>query len=331
VATRREPAPGVFRLVLPLPFEELRWVNAYLLVGDQPTLVDCGIHDPSPHGDHGWSALASALSACSVAVGDLARTFVTHPHADHYGMAARVVDASGGELCMHELASADLHAYRDPGGRVGRLRVTLIGHGFSPADLDDISSFEDWRPYLSGIVEPTRPLRDLDGLEVGERAWTVIHTPGHARSHACLWSERDGILVSGDHVLPSVTPHIDVEGDDDPLHDYLASLERIEKLGPELVLPGHGRPFEGGAERARATLRHHDRRLGAILQVVRRTPHTAADISEEIFGRELFSLERRLAVGEALAHLVYLERRGEVERVPVGDGTVAFKKVSRAG
>ena len=329
--TRREPARGVFRLVLPLPFEGLRWVNAYLLVGEETTLIDCGIHDPARAGGGGWSSLEGALRACDVAPTDVVRLIVTHPHADHYGMAARVVERTGCELWMHESVGAELVSYADPQVRVARLRSSLEQHGFPEEDLAEITSFEDWRAYLSGIVEPSHFVRDDDTFAVGRRRWTIVHTPGHSRSHICLWSERDGLLISGDHLLPSVTPHIDIgNAEEDPLGDYISSLERMEKLAPQLVLPGHGRPFEDGAERARATLRHHDRRLGAILQVVRHRPRRVADVSDEIFGSELFSLERRLAVGEALAHLAYLEHRGEVERVAEDDGTIAFRKARRA-
>jgi deoxycytidine triphosphate deaminase len=76
-------------------------------------------------------------------------------------------------------------------------------------------------------------------------------------------------------------------------------------------------------------LRHHDRRLGAIVQVVRHEPETLGTITDEIFGTGLHDLHRRLALGETLAHLVYLERRSEVARVVGDDGTVRFTKPRR--
>jgi glyoxylase-like metal-dependent hydrolase (beta-lactamase superfamily II) len=159
----------------------------------------------------------------------------------------------------------------------------------------------------------------------------VIHTPGHSRSHICLWSATDRILISGDHLLPTITPHIDFKRglEEDPLGEFLDSLAVIERLDPALVLPGHGRPFDGGAERARVVARHHDRRLGAIVQVIRNEPRTANEITDEIFGTSLLHFERRLALGEALAHLVYLRRRGEIERVRRDDGVYVYRKVSR--
>jgi glyoxylase-like metal-dependent hydrolase (beta-lactamase superfamily II) len=329
---RREPAEGIFRLVLPLPFPGLDEVNAYLLRDeDGCTLVDCGIRLVEEERDQGWVDLVEALAACDAAPGDIGRLIVTHAHIDHYGMAARLVDETGCELWMHELSHDELRMYRDPHGGRERLRELLADHGVGRDELDELTAFEDWRPFVSGVVEATRPLKGGERVRVGAREWEIVHTPGHARSHVCLWSKEANALVSGDHLLPTITPHIDFErqGEEDPLGEFLDSLARVEKLDPSLVLPGHGRPFAEGAERARIIARHHDRRLGAILQVVRREPRTASEITEEIFGTTLLHFQRRLALGEALAHLAYLRKRGEVERIESEDGSFLYKKVDR--
>ncbi|HEY7876161.1 MAG TPA: MBL fold metallo-hydrolase [Actinomycetota bacterium] len=329
---RREPADGIFRLVLPLPFPGLDQVNAYLLRDDDGyTLVDCGIHVPDDARDHGWDDLVDALAACDAAPSDVGRLVVTHSHIDHYGMAARLVREVGCELWMHSLARDELRMYEDPEGGRERLRELLADHGVGIGELDELTSFEDWRPFVSGVVQATRSLEGGERVRIGAREWQIVHTPGHARSHVCVWTADGGALISGDHLLPTITPHIDFErqGEEDPLGDFLDSLARVEKLDPSLVLPGHGRPFEEGADRARVIARHHDRRLGAILQVVRREPRTASEITDEIFGSTLLHFQRRLALGEALAHLAYLRKRGEVDRIEADDGSFLYKKVDR--
>ncbi len=327
---RREPAPGIFRLVLPLPFPGLDRVNAYLLEGDEPMLVDCGIYSPEDADDHGWADVAGALAAADVDPGAVRRLTITHPHIDHYGMAGRFVAETGVELLMHGESRHDLEVYRRPHEVVERLRVLYADHGVRPEHLDELTRYEDWRAYVSEVVEPGVALQGGEELSVGGRTWEVVHTPGHSRAHVCLWSGDDRVLISGDHLLPTITPHIDFKrGEDDPLGDFLESLAKVERLDPALVLPGHGRPFEEGAERARIVQRHHDRRLGSILQVIRREPSTADRITDEIFGEELLYFQRRLALGEALAHLAYLRRRGEVERFDAEDGTYLYRKVGR--
>jgi glyoxylase-like metal-dependent hydrolase (beta-lactamase superfamily II) len=329
--SRREPAEGVFRLVLPLPFPGLNRVNAYLLADDAGAiLVDCGIHDPAPERDHGWADLEEALASCDVTPGDVTRLVVTHPHIDHYGMAGTVLARTGCEFWMHGLADAELEMYRDPEAGAQKLRGMLADHGVSEEELDELAAFEDWRPFVSDVVDASKWLRGGETFSAGDRTWSIVHTPGHSAAHICLWSEQGKLLISGDHLLPSITPHIDFRrGDEDPLGEFLASLEKIEDLAPELVLPGHGRPFEDGAVRARVTIRHHDRRLGSILQVIRKAPRTASEITDEIFGTTLLHFQRRLALGEALAHLAHLRKSGEVERIEGPDGRFLYRKAAR--
>ncbi len=330
-AARREPVRGIFRLVLPLPFPGLDSVNTYLIPQpDGATLVDAGIYQSTEIGDRGWDDVVAAFSACDVRPSDVQRLIVTHSHIDHYGMAGRFVAETGCELWMHEAARKDLELLANPGDEQARVKQMLADHGVAADAIQELVAFEDWRGFLSSPVAATRWFTGDETFTAGEREWSVVYTPGHARSHICLFTARDGILIAGDHVLPRVTPHIDFVrgGNEDPLGEYLASLERVVKLAPGVVLPGHGRPFEDGAERARVIARHHERRLGAILHVVRRDPHTADYIVDEIFGATLMNFQRRLALGEALAHLAYLRVRGEVERLQSPEGTFLYRKAS---
>lgn len=329
---RREPAPGVFRLVLPLPFPGLDTVNAFLLADpDGHTLVDCGMHLPDEP-DGGWPELVAALDEANTAPEEIARLVVTHPHIDHYGLAARLLAETGCELWMHQASTHDLDLYRDPASAINRLRELLADHGVDPEELDELTAFEDWSRFISGVVEPTHALVGGERFNAGTRSWVTVYTPGHADAHICISSPEDRILISGDHLLPTITPHIDFEryGEEDPLGEFLDSLAIVERLDPALVLPGHGAPFREGAERARIVARHHERRLGSVLQVIRREPHTAEEITEGIFGATLLNFQKRLALGEALAHIAYLRKRGEVERIVGDDGTFRYLKKRRS-
>lgn len=328
---RREPAPGVLRLQLPLPFPGLDRVNCYLLEDpDGCTLVDCGLYQLDEDTEHGWTDVEAAFAAVGHSPTDVTRLFVTHAHIDHYGMAGEFVSRTGAKLVMHSTTVDDLDPYRDPASMTARLKELYADHGVTPELVEELTQWEDWRAFVSSPIEPDVYVDEGDTFEVGGRTWRCIYTPGHSRSHVCLWSEPDRVLISGDHLLPAITPHIDFRrgSEDDPLGAFLASLEKVEALAPAMVLPGHGHPFEDGAERARVVMRHHDRRLGAILQVIRREPRTADAITEDIFGTELLNFAHRLALGEALAHLVYLLKRGEVERIE-RDGTYLFQKIRR--
>lgn len=328
---RREPAPGVFRIILPLPFPGLDRVNAYVLKSeDEVVLVDVGLYFPDEEHDHGWDHLVEALATCEVRPEDVTRLILTHTHIDHYGMAGRLKEESGCELWIHHEGDDELDILRDPSKHAAELRETYSDHGVPADQLEELTRFEDWTRFVHSVVDADRWLQGDEEFSVGERSWRCVYTPGHSRSHLCFWSDEESLLISGDHLLPTITPHIDFRrGEDDPLGQFLDSLEKVERLDPKIVLPGHGSPFAEGSERARTNVRHHERRLGAIVQVVRREACSASRITEAIFGSRLLNFERRLALGEALAHLAYLRQRGEIERFRDDDGTLLYKKAAR--
>jgi glyoxylase-like metal-dependent hydrolase (beta-lactamase superfamily II) len=313
---------------MPLPFQGLDRVNAYALSDDDGgiTLVDCGIFNEGSEA----GPLEDALRPSGRALVDVQRLVITHPHPDHYGLAGLLVEKTGCELWMHSEARADLEVYRDPEAAANRISAAFGRHGLATSELSDLHAYENWRPFISGVVEASRWLEDGETLAAGGRDWEVVHTPGHERAHICLWSASDLVLVSGDTLLGSITPHVDHRGElgPDPLRDFLASLSRLEELDPSLVLPGHGRPFDSGAERARTISAHHQRRLGSFLQVIRHRALSAAEVAQEVFGPELLNFERRLALGETIAHLEYLRLRSEAE-LSEEDGVYLYAKAKR--
>jgi glyoxylase-like metal-dependent hydrolase (beta-lactamase superfamily II) len=155
-----------------------------------------------------------------------------------------------------------------------------------------------------------------DRLAFAGGEWDVYWTPGHEEGHVVFHRRADGVLIVGDTVLGRITPHIGWMGEpSDPLAQFLDSLEKVARLEPYLVLPGHGRPFENGAERARTIAAHHDQRLRRCLEILLRSgPANAMDIARDLFDRELMFFEERLALAEALSHLEYLRLRGRVHR-----------------
>src|SRR5437660_1690330 len=71
-------------------------VNAYLVEGEQLTLIDTG-----PRSDETFAVLEQAVSAQGYALSDLKRIVITHTHPDHFGLVRRLVDLSGAEIWTH--------------------------------------------------------------------------------------------------------------------------------------------------------------------------------------------------------------------------------------
>jgi glyoxylase-like metal-dependent hydrolase (beta-lactamase superfamily II) len=146
--------------------------------------------------------------------------------------------------------------------------------------------------------------------------WDIYWTPGHEEGHVVFHRKDDGVMIVGDTVLGKITPHIGWMGEPvDPLAQFLDSLEKVARLEPSLVLPGHGRPFDEGAERARTIAAHHGLRLRRCMEILRRGgPMKPLDIAQRLFDRVLIDFEERLALAETLSHLEYLRLAGQITR-----------------
>lgn len=312
-----EAVGGVTRMPLPVGLHRIETVNVYALAdGDRVTLVDCGVWRADTD-DDGLTALETALRGAGYELRDVARIIVTHAHIDHYGLAGRLMELTGAELWMHALTDLDCEKYRHPDTAVARRRDTYADHGLPEADWKSVAhGLEEWLPYLYSVVEASTRLRGGEWIGIGGRDWEVVHTPGHSVGHICLWSPRLGALLSGDHLLPGVTPPVTFERgfDADPLRSYLDSLARIAEREPRLVLPGHGEPFHDCARRIEVITRNKIRRLHAIRELIEERPRTVVEIAEQIFTHALLSYQRSFALSETLAHIAYLRGSGLVER-----------------
>lgn len=298
-------------------------MNAYLVEGDRGwSLVDSGIHTPEAE-----QALHGGIAEADIAMRDLRRAFITHLHPDHMGLAG-TLERSGVEVLMHrpEIASA-ARVWAADHALIDETYAFFERHGM-PADIDR-GMAESWIA-MGRLVDPVEhlvPTDDGEEIDLGGRAARVRWTPGHTDYHAALVEERDGILFSGDHVLPRITSNVGLypRSRDDPLGDFLGALRNMRDLPVKRVLPAHGDPFNDLAGRIDELLAHHDARLDAVVTALGSRERTAYEVSHDLFRVLRSPHEERFALAETLAHLRHLERRG---RVRVIDGDLARWKVA---
>ncbi|HEY8058719.1 MAG TPA: MBL fold metallo-hydrolase, partial [Acidimicrobiales bacterium] len=161
---------------------------------------------------------------------------------------------------------------------------------------------------------PNRRLADGERIRLGSREFVAVHTPGHTADHLCLFDPDDGVLLTGDHVLPSITPHISGLGSvtEDPLADFVGSLDKVAALeGVGTSLPAHGHPFTNLQERVDAIKGHHVERLDKLAEI----SHAVGEANVEVLMKELFN-ERawgNMAEAETYAHLEHLRLAGKAE------------------
>lgn len=196
------------------PFiEEFFRCNIWHVRGrDRDMLVDSGMGVVSLRE---WVPLVSERALTAVA---------SHTHFDHIG-------------CHHEFEDRAVH----------RAEADILADPTRAATLadpyvtDDIFERLPPLPYKSTTYSvrsapATRLLEDGDIVDLGDRHFEVIHTPGHSPGGIALWEAATGILFSGDIVydgpLIEDTYHANAE-------DYYRSMVRLFDLPVRIVHGGH--------------------------------------------------------------------------------------------
>lgn len=303
----RHLGDGISVITAPLPFSAPPVVNVYLLERtDGLTMIDCGV-DWEP----GYQSLVSGLADLGYRPESIDTLIVSHLHPDHVGMAPRLVKEWGVQLVMHQRATKRYQIYNDLAGFVTWVRKTVRLHGASPTKTEELADFGTTPMYMNPIDPPDRVVSAGDRIELGSgRALEVLYTPGHDPAHICLHDTGTGILFSGDHILPRITPVVMYDQEDeDSLGDFLGSLQAVADLKIGLTYPAHGTIVERGASRAEQIILHHHRRLNGMMEVLRLAPATAWQVMTEVFRPHLDLMGQRLALRETIAHLEYLRLR----------------------
>jgi glyoxylase-like metal-dependent hydrolase (beta-lactamase superfamily II) len=313
-----EILPRIFRIEVPLPQNPLRAVNAYVIRDGAATLlIDTGMNRPECR-----EALLSGLRELGV---DLGGTdfFITHLHADHIGLAAPLVrpgrkvyfnaaDAAiVGQPFYWERCACWARRNGFPADLVERAITTHPGVKYGPAPGDITFTLMGAGDYL-----------DAGGYHL-----ECLITPGHSWGHACLYDAEKKLLFAGDHLLEDITPNISLwANDEDPLGDYLKSLDRTGVLEVSLVLPGHRRFFTDHRRRIAELKEHHRVRTEEVLSILARGPQDAYRVASQMTWDMTYRSfndfpvqQKWFAAGEAMAHIRYLEVRGRVHALAQGD------------
>ena len=173
--------------------------------------------------------------------------------------------------------------------------------------------------------DPTERVRHGQRVQLAGREWVSVHTPGHTVDHLCLYDPEHGVLISGDHVLPSITPHISGVGNGaDALRSYIQTLDLVAALdGVKLGLPAHGHPFEDVPGRVEAIKDHHRERMEQLCDAsLAIGPATVEQLSHEIFPEKHWGV---MAESETFAHLEHMVNEGEAESWRDGKGRMIYR------
>lgn len=186
--------------------------NIFLVTGEDSFLVDAGT----------GSNTEAILAWIDEVVGatNIERIILTHRHYDHVGGAARLSEALGASVHIHEL-DAEPVAKGDKWGT----QASMFGEVMEAVEVEAI--------------------REGDIITTGEKEFLVIHTPGHSIGSISLFCQEIGELISGDTIFAGGVGRWDLPTGN--FRQLVYSLKRLERLEPVDLYPGHGPCGKGNA------------------------------------------------------------------------------------
>lgn len=301
-----------------LPFA-LDHVNVWLLDGgaDGWTIIDSGFNDAPTL--NSWEKLFTG----PLAQKPVEKLFMTHFHPDHFGLAGYLhskteapVYMTPGEWRMVQHLTDD-----DSVERLEQLYRPYYTHAGVDDDMLEklLNRRMGYRNVIHTPPPETQAVHPEQTITLAGRQWEIIGGYGHSPEHASLYCATEGLFIAGDMVLPFITPNISYFPGNPPGHDpvalYIDTLTRIRARVPDdvLVLPSHGIPFRGLHARIDAILAHHHARLEKLESILAPAPLSGYAVMQALFAhRELKSGDIFFALGETVAHLIYLVRRSKV-------------------
>lgn len=309
---------GVHRIPLPMPGDGLRAINVYVIEGPAGvSLIDAGWNVPG-----NLDILRDGLASIDVGLEEITDVHVTHIHRDHYTMGPELRRRVGARVHLGRAERPGLVALRRLRSGVPVDSLVQLGR----AGAGDIAEAARLDALTEPWEEPDWEMPDewtAEGeVSVAGRRMEALRTAGHTKGHLVFSDDRLGVTFTGDHVLPRISPSIGFElgGWDNPLGDYLASLEAMLGRPDSEMLPAHGAVGGSVHGRTRELLAHHDERLAATrARVAARQGATGLEVAEGLpwtrRERSFASLDgfnRMIATCETMAHLDVLVARGSL-------------------
>lgn len=316
-----EIAKNLYRVEIPLPQSPLKSINSYMIKSpDRNLIIDTGMNRTVC-----FEAMQDGLHQLAI---DLDKTdfFITHLHADHFGLVGRLATEN-----------STVYFNRPDGERVyeGSVWSRMIEYagknGFPRKELEAALQSHPGFKYGTERTFELTLVDDGDTLTVGDYELRCVQTPGHTTGHTCLYEPTKKLFFSGDHILIDITPNIQLWSDDEnPLQQYLESLDKVSVLEMDLCLPGHRRLIKNCKERIRELKTHHRHRADEVLAILREGNQTAYEVASKMTWDincdtwEEFPVSQKwFATGEAIAHLKYLKENGEIS-MQRSDGAISY-------
>ncbi len=320
-------ADDVTWLRMPLPFS-LNHINLWLLRdGAGWVIVDTGVD--TRHSREVWKQTFDGAMGGDPAT----HVIATHLHPDHIGCAGWLVEHFDVDLWMTREEYLLCRILVNDTGRDAPDEAVRFyrAAGYTDAQLKLYKdNFGMFGRVVGELPQAYRRMQDGDTWSFAGHDWEVIVGRGHSPEHACLFDRERNLLISGDQILPTISPNVSVwptEPQANPLKEWFDSIDKLEAALPEdvLVLPAHGKPFRGAHVRLEQLRKEHTDNLDKLLDTAD-TPRRAVDVFDVLFNSAISDGNRIMATGEAIAHLACLCASGDMTAETDRDGVTWYRR-----
>lgn len=256
-----EVAKGIYRIKVRLQGSPLGNLNSYFIEGiEEDYLVDTGFNMPQCYEDlsEGLKKIGADINRISI--------LNTHMHADHTGQNDKF-RGPGRHVYLNE---HDFWWQNQWAKNVKRIRAERdILEGATQEYIDLMSRESPSAKYrCSDQEEIIVPYHNGDIFEAKHHKIEVVEVPGHTVGNSMFWIEKEGIMITGDHILFDITPNITAwPGKDDMLGWYLDSLRRCKEYPVKQACPGHREPGDYH-KRIDTIIAHHNDRLNEVMSII---------------------------------------------------------------
>ncbi len=300
----------IYKIELPIPFP-LKSMNVYFIDDSPRTLIDAGIKTEAS-----FETLKRSLETIGHDLSSIERILITHGHIDHYGQVKRLSSVSGAPIYIHPKEYGRIRSFIHS---LGFVKSILLRNGAPESLVSEAINYMQSALTMADSLDEAFFLEDGDPILFRSMTWKTIHCPGHAPGMICFYWPEKKILFTGDHLLKEITPNpiLNVAEAKPPfrypsLKEYLASLEKAEKMDISLLLPAHGEEIDDAKGLIKKIFVHHKERMDRIRSSLSGGEKTPFEIAMDLFP-DVPPFEIFLGISEAVGHLEILREEAIVK------------------